>query len=84
MFQSPRVMKNPNSPGGPEGGKFLPMSVASTPSTCEAQQVVQLQGTADSVVTSQTISIIPGTWDFTVSIIEANSKKGIPILPCLF
>lgn len=55
-------MKNPNSPGGPEGGKFLPMSV--TPAapalpTCEAQ-VVQLQSTADSVVTSQTISIIPG------------------------
>lgn len=58
--QSPRVMKNPNSPGGPEGGKFLPMSVPPTPPTCEAQQVVQLQNAADNVVTSQTISIIPG------------------------
>jgi hypothetical protein len=53
-------MKNPNSPGGPEGGKFLPVSVAPASPTCEAQQVVQLQNTADSVVASQTISIIPG------------------------
>jgi hypothetical protein len=67
-------MKNPNSPGGPEGGKFLPMSVASTPPTCEAQQVVQLQGTADSVVTSQTISIIPGILDITVS--KLRLKEG--------
>jgi hypothetical protein len=76
-------MKNPNSPGGPEGGKFLPMTVASTTPTCEAQQVVQLQGTADSVVTSQTISIIPGTWDFTVSIIEINANMGASTLPSL-
>jgi len=56
-------MKNPNSPGGPEGGKFLPMSVTpAAPPACEAQ-VVQLQSTVDSVVTSQTISIIPGICD---------------------
>jgi hypothetical protein len=67
-------MKNPNSPGGPEGGKFLPMSVAPTPPTSEAQQVVQLQGTADTVVTSQTISIIPGICDFTLSIIKVEKE----------
>ncbi|XP_069691824.1 uncharacterized protein [Periplaneta americana] len=65
--QSPRVMKNPNSPGGPEGGKFLPMSVPPTPPTCEAQQVVQLQNAADNVVTSQTISIIPAEYHITGS-----------------
>ncbi|XP_023721528.1 PR domain zinc finger protein 10 isoform X4 [Cryptotermes secundus] len=65
--QSPRAMKNPNSPGGPEGGKFLPVSVAPASPTCEAQQVVQLQSTADSVVTPQTISIIPAEYQITGS-----------------
>ncbi|PSN49573.1 hypothetical protein C0J52_09751 [Blattella germanica] len=63
--KSPRVSKNPNSPGGPEGGKFLPMSVAPALPNSEAQQVVQLQSTTDNVVTSQTISIIPAEYQIT-------------------
>jgi hypothetical protein len=54
-------MKNPNSPGGPEGGKFLPVPIEPAPASCQIQRLVQLQNTADSEITSQTISIIPGT-----------------------